>query len=228
MMPIRDHNPSHHFPIMTLAIIAANVCVFIYQLLFPGDLEAFFYTYGLVPCAVTGQCYALPDALPPWMTFFTAMFMHGGWLHIISNMLYLWIFGNNIEDITGSLGFLIFYIVCGLGASAAQIAIDPGSTIVNIGASGAIAGVLGGYLLLFPRAGVDTLVIFGWFVRLVTLPAILVLGGWFVLQLFSGVASLGAMSAEGGVAYFAHLGGFVAGIILIRLFKRRDYTPLYY
>ena len=228
MIPIRDHNPSHRFPIVTVLIIAANVAVFLYQILVPGDLETFFYTYGLVPCAVSGQCYGVAGSLPPWMTLFTAMFMHGGWLHIISNMLYLWIFGNNIEDATGPIGFLIFYTLCGLGASAAQIATDPGSTIVNVGASGAIAGVLGGYLLMFPHARVDTLVIFGWFARLVSLPAILVLGGWFVLQLFSGVASLGASATEGGVAYFAHLGGFVAGLLLVKLFKRRDYTPMYY
>lgn len=228
MIPIRDHNPARSFPLMTTAIIGVNVLVFVYQLLFPGDLETFFYTYGLVPCAVSGQCRGIPGSLPPWLTLFSSMFMHGGWLHIIGNMLYLWIFGNNIEDATGPLGFLVFYTLCGLGASAAQIATDPGSTIVNVGASGAIAGVLGGYLLLYPRARVDTLVIFGWFARLVTLPAILVLGGWFVLQLFSGVASLGAVTAEGGVAYFAHLGGFVAGLVLIRLFRRRDYTPLYY
>ena len=228
MIPIRDHNPSHRFPIVTTTIIGLNVLVFIYQLLFPGDLETFFYTYGLVPCAVTGQCYGIAGSLSPWLTLFTAMFMHGGWLHIISNMLYLWIFGNNIEDATGPIGFLIFYLLCGLAASAAQIATDPGSTIVNVGASGAIAGVLGAYLVTFPHARVDTLVILGWFVRLVTLPAILVLGAWFVLQLFSGVASLAVTTAEGGVAYFAHLGGFVAGVVLVFLFKRRDYTPISY
>jgi membrane associated rhomboid family serine protease len=228
MIPIRDHNPSRGFPVVTTTLIGLNAAVFIYQILFPGDLEVFFYTYGLVPCALTGQCHGIPGSLPPWLTVFTAMFMHGGWLHILSNMLYLWIFGNNIEDAMGPLGFIIFYLLCGLAASAAQVLTDPGSTVVNIGASGAIAGVLGAYLALFPNARVDTLVIFGWFARLVALPAILVLGGWFVLQLFSGVMSLGAQTAEGGVAFFAHIGGFVTGLLLVRLFKRRDYSAWLY
>ena len=227
MIPIRDHNPSRHFPVVTVTIIAVNVAVFLYETLVVTNIELFFYQYGLVPCALTGQCLPIPGALPPWLTLFTAMFMHGGWLHIGSNMLYLWIFGNNIEDAMGSLGYTVFYFVCGLGASFAQIATDTGSTIVNIGASGAIAGILGAYLVLFPGARVDTVVIFGWFVRIVALPAALVLGSWFVIQVFSGVASLGAESM-GGVAFFAHIGGFVAGLLLVRLFKRRDYRPLWY
>jgi membrane associated rhomboid family serine protease len=228
MIPIRDHNPSRSFPIATLLIIALNVLVFVVELLAGDDLEVFFYTYGLVPCALTGQCVGIPGSLPPWLTLFSSMFMHGGWMHIGSNMLYLWIFGNNIEDAMGPLGFVVFYLICGVAASVAQIATDPGSTVVNIGASGAIAGVLGAYLVMFPTARVDTLVLLGWFARLVALPAVLVLGGWFVLQLFSGVMSLGTETAGGGVAFFAHIGGFVAGLILVFLFRRRDYTPRLY
>lgn len=224
MIPIRDHAPSRSFPIMTVTIIVLNTIVFLYELLPMQNSEQFFYTCGLIPCALTGQCATIPGALPPWVTLFMAMFMHAGWLHIAGNMLYLWIFGNNVEDVMGPIGFAIFYLLCGVVASFAQITIDPASTVVNVGASGAIAGVLGAYLVLYPRAQVDTLVLFGWFARLVALPAILVLGGWFVLQLFSGVLSLGG-PASGGVAFFAHIGGFVAGMLLLIIFKRRDVNP---
>jgi rhomboid family protein len=228
MIPIRDHTPSRSFPIMTISLVALNVAVFLYQLLFAGDLETFFYTHGLVPCLLTQQCeLSIPGAWPPWLTVFAAMFMHSGWLHIGSNMLYLWIFGNNVEDAMGPIGFTIFYLLCGVLASLAQVATATDSTIVNVGASGAIAGVLGAYLLLFPRAQVDTLVFLGWFVRMVGLPAIVVLGGWFVLQLFSGIMSLGPETSSGGVAFFAHIGGFVAGLVLVNFFKRRDYARYY-
>jgi membrane associated rhomboid family serine protease len=229
MIPIRDHTPSRSFPVVTVLIIALNCIVFAYQLLFAGDIELFFYRFGLVPCALTSQCQMnVPGALAPWLTVFAAMFMHGGWLHIGGNMLYLWIFGNNIEDAMGPVRFAVFYLLCGVAASVAQVAIDPGSTIVTIGASGAIAGVLGAYLLLFPRASVDTLIILGWFARMTTLPAIIVLGGWFVLQLLSGIMSLGPQTVSGGVAFFAHIGGFVAGLLLVHIFKRRDYSPMAY
>lgn len=226
MIPIRDHAPSRSVPVVTLIIIGLNVAVFIYQVLFVRDLEGFFYSAGLVPCALTSQCGLIPNALPPLLTILTSMFMHAGWLHIGGNMLYLWIFGNNIEDAMGHLGYAIFYLLCGLAASLAQVAIGPSSTIVNVGASGAIAGVLGAYLLLFPRASVDTLLILGFLIRIVTLPALIVLGGWFVLQLFSGLASLGVET--GGVAFFAHIGGFVAGMILVNIFRRRGYRQTYY
>jgi len=191
------------------------------------DGEAFFYTYGLVPCALTAHCYGIPGALPAWQTIFTAMFVHGGWLHIASNMLYLWIFGNNVEDAIGPLGYTVFYLLCGVVAALAQVAIAPQSTIATIGASGAIAGVLGAYFVLFPTARVDTLVLWGFFINLVALPAVLVLGGWFILQVISGFVELGSQMS-GGVAFFAHIGGFVAGMVLIGVFKRRGYRPLYY
>lgn len=214
MIPIRDHTPSRRTPVMTLALISVNVAVFLWQVFVAGGSEESFYQFGLVPCALSGECAPIPGALAPWLTLLTAMFMHGGWLHIAGNMLYLWVFGNNIEETLGSLGYLAFYLVSGVAASFAQIGIDAGSTVVNVGASGAIAGVLGAYLVLFPRAQVDTIVTLGYFIRLVPLPAIIVLGGWFVLQLFSGVTSLGPQTG-GGVAFFAHIGGFVAGMALI-------------
>jgi membrane associated rhomboid family serine protease len=227
MIPIRDHAPSRTFPLVTVCIIVANVAVFVYQLLFVGDLEQFFYTHGMVPCLLTGQCEPIPGALAPVLTLLTSMFLHSGWLHIGGNMLYFWIFGNNIEDAMGHAGFAIFYLICGVVAGIAQVAIDPSSTIVNVGASGAIAGVLGAYLLLFPRAQVDTLVFLGFFINIVALPAILVLGAWFILQLFSGLTSLGVPTG-GGVAVFAHIGGFVAGMLLVRLFTRANYRSTYY
>lgn len=227
MLPLRDRMPTRHVPLVTLLLIGVNVAVFFYELMQGDTLDRFFYTAGLVPCLVTAQCEPLPFALPPLVTVFTAMFMHGGWLHIAGNMLYLWIFGNNVEDALGGLRYLVFYLISGIIASAAQVLIDPASTVVNIGASGAIAGVLGGYLIMYPRARVDTLLFLGVFYQLVALPAILVLGGWFVLQIFSGVASVGAPSSGGGVAFFAHIGGFVAGMLLVNLFRRSDYRPPY-
>jgi membrane associated rhomboid family serine protease len=221
MIPIRDHVPMRAFPVMTVTLIAINAVVFVFELLSMQTSDQVFYSYGLIPCALTNECALMPGALPAWVTIFTAMFMHAGWLHIGGNMLYLWIFGNNVEDAMGSAGFLVFYLLCGVAATFAQVAIDPGSTVVNVGASGAIAGVLGAYLILYPRAQVDTLLLLGWFARLVALPAIIVLGGWFVLQLFSGALSLGGPS-DGGVAFFAHVGGFVAGMLLVFVFRRRD------
>jgi membrane associated rhomboid family serine protease len=220
MLPIRDHTPSQRMPIVTVTLIAVNVAVFLYEVFVAQGSETFFYQYGLVPCVVTMQCSPIPGALPGWLTFLSAMFMHGGWLHIGGNMLYLWIFGNNVEDILGPIGFTAFYLLCGVLASFAQIATNTASTVVNIGASGAIAGVLGAYLLCFPNARIDTLIFFGYFTRMTTLPAVIVLGGWFVLQLFSGVASLGGPDA-GGVAFFAHAGGFIAGMALILPFRGR-------
>lgn len=215
MIPIRDLNPTRRWPVVTLTLIAINVLVFLYQAVCwtSGDVEQMVYTMGLVPYAVT---HAFSSVVA--ITFFTAMFMHAGVLHIAGNMLYLWIFGNNIEDRLGHGRFAVFYLVCGLVASLAQIAAAPDSRVPTIGASGAIAGVLGAYALAYPRARVQTLLVLGYIIRLVELPAIWVLGGWFVLQLFSGVASFGVAEA-GGVAWFAHIGGFVAGLALVKPFS---------
>ncbi|HZD10498.1 MAG TPA: rhomboid family intramembrane serine protease [Candidatus Binatia bacterium] len=197
---------------MTYGIVAINVVIFLGELWLDaqGNLDAFIRTWGVVPV----EFLRAPGA--EWPTLFTSMFLHGGWAHVLGNMLYLWIFGDNLEDVLGPARFLIFYLIGGLVATGAQIAIGPQSSVPTIGASGAIAGVLGGYLLLFPRARITTLVF-----RFITqVPAIIVLGFWFVYQFFFGIASLSNMDMQvGGVAFFAHIGGFVAGLILIRPFQ---------
>jgi membrane associated rhomboid family serine protease len=213
LIPIRDHIPTQRVPVVTVILIGANAVVFLFELLMgPRGQRLFTNAFGAVPFQITHH-WGVPAAL----TLVTSMFLHGGWLHILGNMLYLWIFGNNIEDAIGHLGFTIFYFACGITAGLAQVYVDPTSRIPGIGASGAIAGVLGAYLVLFPRAKIGTLFIIGFFIEVSTVPAVLVLGFWFVLQLFNGVLSLG-MSQAGGVAWFAHLGGFVAGLILVNVF----------
>ncbi len=213
MMPIRDRMPTTRFPLVTVVLILINIVVFGWQMLILGGggeeaLQQAVTTWGVVPARVAND----PGPLT-WLTFVTSMFMHGGFMHILGNMLYLWIFGNNIEDVLGRFWFIIFYLLCGFAASAAQVVMSWGSSIPGIGASGAIAGVLAAYLLFFPTARVDTLIFLGLFARIAALPAVLVLGLWFVLQLFNGALSFG-ISESGGVAWFAHIGGFVAGLIL--------------
>ena len=232
MIPLRDLNPTRSFPLFTVLIIIANVVVFLYELslkaVSQASIDRFYTIYGFIPCLVTNSCpaqfvnevRALHDPISPVASLFTAMFVHGGWLHIAGNMLFFWIFGNNIEDEMGHLRFIIFYLVCGLIAAFAQIAFDPSSTIPSLGASGAIAGVLGAYLVTYPTARVDTL-IFVLFIFFVRLPAWIVLGVWIVLQFFTGVGELGTHNT-GGVATFAHIGGFVAGMLLIFLFRGRS------
>jgi len=216
MIPIGDLNPRRHFPLATILIIALNVVVFFYQLLLPDDaLNRLVLAAGLVPYEVTNRfgVAVVGDLL-------TSMFLHGGWMHIISNMLYLWIFGDNIEDRMGILGYVVFYVLAGVCASLAQVLVAPNSQIPTIGASGAIAGVLGAYLVVFPRTRVRTLILAFRFIRIVELPAIVVLGLWFILQIFSGLASITTMAA-GGVAWFAHVGGFVIGLLAGALVRKR-------
>jgi membrane associated rhomboid family serine protease len=238
MLPLRDNNPTRWFPIVTILLIALNVLVFLYELSLQqagGEdaLNGFFCQSGLIPVQVThllglassravegnSICGGLENVGPPvTLDLLTSMFLHGGWLHIGGNMLYLWIFGNNIEDAMGRLRFIIFYLLGGLAASLTQVLITPSSGVPNIGASGAIAAVLGAYIVLYPRAQVQTLIFLGYFIRFDSIPAIIVLGYWFVLQLFSGLTSLGADATSGGVAVFAHIGGFVFGAVLARVF----------
>lgn len=213
MIPIGDDNRNRRiFPIVTYALIALNALMFFAELSL-GD--SFIMKWAFVP----GRFQANPfgDAI----TIFTAMFMHGGWLHILGNMLYLWIFGDNVEDAFGHLKYLIFYLLSGIAATFAQYFVDPGSAIPNVGASGAIAGVLGAYILLYPRGTVR--VILG---RILTnLPAAFVIGIWIVIQLISGIGSIAVTDQQsGGVAYMAHVGGFLAGVVLALLFKgdRKD------
>jgi membrane associated rhomboid family serine protease len=228
VFPLRDNIPTDRMPVVTLALIAANVLAyFLWQkggLSFgdPSNQDYFqnLGDYGLFPCNLTEQCdVAQPE---PWLTPLTAMFMHGGLLHLGGNMLFLWIFGNNVEDSMGSVKFLLFYLLAGVAAFALQIAIDPGSQVPNIGASGAVAGVLGGYILLYPRARVLTFIFIVFFFTVLELPALLVLGLWFAEQIAFGAMGLTQGGADGGgVAYFAHIGGFVFGLAAIKLFASR-------
>ena len=207
MIPIRDEdNKSGTLPFISYTLIAVNILVFLVEL---SSSYTFIIDWSFIPIRF------LSDPLRDSATLLTSMFMHGGWLHLGGNMLYLWVFGNNVEDRFGHLNFLVFYLVSGVAATFTQLWFNLDSRIPNLGASGAIAGVLGAYLLLFPRNWVTVLII-----RFVTrLPAFVVLGFWFILQFFSGVGSIAVTSDTGGVAYMAHIGGFVAGIILAILFR---------
>lgn len=207
MFPIRDHNPSGRVPYVTYALILVNIGIFFsYWLTIPNEprLAMFYVEWGLVPQQVTSGA-GLHGLI-------TSMFLHGGFMHLAGNMLFLWIFGDNLEDVLGHVKYLGFYLLSGLAASTAQIGADPGSYVPMIGASGAIAGVMGGYLLLFPRAKVDVLIIFVIFFRIFPIPAWIMLGLWFAMQLVSGFSTPGD---GGGVAYWAHAGGFIAGLVLM-------------
>jgi membrane associated rhomboid family serine protease len=210
MIPFQDDNPGNSTPVVTIVLIAINVVVFLYEqlLLSNGQLEPFIYQAALIPVEVTRNF-----GLAVIGDFFTSMFMHGDWMHLIGNMLYLWVFGDNIEDTLGHIPYLFFYLVCGLLATFTHIATGPFSDVPTLGASGAISGVLGAYLVLFPHAYVRTLVFLFRFIRVTTLRALWVLGFWFVYQLVLGLFSLG--STGGGVAFWAHIGGFVAGFGLM-------------
>ena len=214
MIPIRDQNPTRHAPIMNYLLIAANVLVFLFFLMAGANQEALVYQFALIPSNVTAGV-DLGDV----RDIFTSMFMHGGWAHLLGNMLYLWIFGDNVEDRLGSFKYLLFYLAGGVAASLAHILTNPGSQIPTVGASGAIAAVLGAYLVLYPRSRVLTFIPLGFFMRLTLVPASLVLGLWFVLQLFNGVVSLGGPEM-GGVAFWAHIGGFAFGVLTAFLFAR--------
>jgi len=221
MFPLSDDNPHLTTPVITWGVMAVCVLVFLWQLtLGEQGGQAAFFAYGMVPDRLLGDAELPPGVatVPAWMTVFTSMFMHGGWLHLGGNMLYLWIFGDNVEDSMGHGRFAVFYLICGVAASLAQALADPGSQIPVIGASGAIAGVLGAYILLHPRATVRTLIFLGFFVTILHIPAIYVLGFWFLIQFVSAVAT---PLEGGGVAFWAHLGGFVAGMVLVPVFRRR-------
>lgn len=213
MIPLRDHNKSATFPFVTYAFIAANIAVAIYMFMLPeAALDRFVLTYALIPAEIVRGI--------DLMTLVTSMFLHGGLGHIIGNMLFLNIFGDNLEDRMGHMTYALFYLLCGLAASALQIWVDPTETIPNLGASGAIAGLMGGYLVLFPRHQVDILVPVWGFLQHATVPAYTMLIYWIIFQFVGGFGSWGS-SGQGGVAYFAHIGGFLAGLLLVRLFARR-------
>jgi membrane associated rhomboid family serine protease len=223
LLPLRDDNPTKIRPIMTVSLIAVNVLVFLYQLsLPPQEGQLFIYQFGAIPAAVFGS-QTLPSdlvAIPASLSVLTSMFLHGGFMHLIGNMLYLWIFGNNVEDAMGHIRFILFYLITGVAASITHFLMDVDSTIPTIGASGAISGVLGAYILLYPRAQVMVFVFFGIFIRMMYIPAGIVLGFYFLLQIFQGALTWG--QEGGGVAWFAHIGGFMAGLLLIGLFKKED------
>jgi membrane associated rhomboid family serine protease len=221
LIPLRDDNPSATPPVVTIAFIVLCVLVFLWQLSFGAEGgQRIVYALGVVPAVLLGQGQLPPDLslVSPWMTIFTSMFMHGGWMHLIGNMLYLWIFGDNVEDAMGHGRFVAFYLLCGAAAVFAQALPEPSSTVPMVGASGAISGVLGAYLLLYPHARVLVVIPFGFYLHPMRIPAGLVLVLWFGLQLLS---NLMAQPGQGGVAFRAHIGGFIAGMILIPIFKQR-------
>ncbi len=221
MFPLRDNVPSRRFPVVTLVIVVVNVLLFLFEVMLGQNATALTESFGVVPARLIGNWYS-PVVL---FTLFSSMYLHGGWVHLIGNMWYLWIFGDNVEDRMGRLGYFIFYTLCGIAAALIQVAVAPRSEIPIIGASGAIAGVLGAYLLLYPTARVSTLVPVFYFIRIIWLPAILVLGGWFLVQLLNGLATLNVQMMTGGVAFWAHIGGFVAGMALLPIFRRRNTQP---
>ncbi|HYR96452.1 MAG TPA: rhomboid family intramembrane serine protease [Candidatus Binatus sp.] len=210
MIPLRDTIPSARVPVVNYAIIAANVVVFLYEASLGRQVEAFIFTYGLVP-----RDFTFPSLL-------TSMFLHGGWLHLLGNMLYLYIFGDNVEDRLGHGRYVIFYLLCGMAAGAVQAAANPDSGVPMVGASGAIAGVSGAYFVFFPTARVVTLVPIFLFLQVVEVPAVFFLLIWFVWQVLSGVATIGARS--GGVAFWAHVGGFISGMVFGLIMRGRAST----
>jgi len=226
VLPLRDNVPTRRFAVVTLTLIAINVAVFVlYQL---PDLDRSVTDLGYRPCEVVGDCVPVSDG---WLlTLLTAMFLHGSWTHLLGNMLFLWIFGNNVEDSMGRLRYLVFYLLAGFVATATQSIVTLGfgspaeAELPNVGASGAVAGVLGAYFVLLPRARVLTLIV----VLLVEIPAVVVLGLWFAFQLWSGSASFAHPEQGGGVAFFAHIGGFVFGMLVAKVFAvRRPLEPRY-
>lgn len=217
MIPLSDkpREARRLFPVVNVAIILVNALVFVWMLVaVPAQAtDQFYLQWGTVPARIaSGQDY---------ITILTAMFIHGGWLHILGNMLYLWVFGDNVESAMGHVKYLLFYLLCGVAAALAQVFIDPTSTVPAVGASGAIAGVLGAYVLFYPDAAVKTLIFLGIFFTITNVSALILIGLWIVLQVISGLAELGAASS-GGVAYFAHIGGFLIGLVIASLFRERE------
>ncbi|HET6616958.1 MAG TPA: rhomboid family intramembrane serine protease [Gemmatimonadota bacterium] len=219
VLPLGDDDSQVHItPIVTVGLIVINVIVFLYQLT-QGNIEGFFQTWSVIPVEYSrGTDLAPTHPGPFWVTTLTSMFMHGGWMHLLGNMLFLWIFGDNVEQAMGSLRFLVFYLICGVAATLAHILTGPGSQIPSLGASGAISGVLGAYIALFPKQRVRVLM-----VRVVTeMPAVAVIGLWIVLQFINGIGAMAQTEETGGVAYAAHVGGFIAGIALVWIFRKRQ------
>ncbi|NLT91674.1 MAG: rhomboid family intramembrane serine protease [Actinobacteria bacterium] len=223
MIPLYDDNRTRRFPVVTVALITTNAAVFVAQLLLPRwglTTESWFLLFGARPIELTQHVDLAPSEwVPWWATLITALFVHAGWLHVVFNMWYLWIFGNNVEDAMTRPRYLVFYLACGMAATATQVLAAPASDVPIVGASGAVAGVLGAYLVLYPRARVFTVIPLVVVWPVLELPAWVLLVVWFALQGLGGVRSYG--SAEAGVAFFAHIGGFVAGMALAAVFATR-------
>lgn len=215
MIPLKDDNPRLGFPVINTALIVANIAVFLHQVFLPEvETERFIYAYGAIPEQISqGMNYA---------SLFTSMFLHGGLLHILGNMLYLFIFGDNVEGLMGSARYFVFYVLCGLGAALTHIVMEPGSSVPMVGASGAISGVLGAYMISYPKARVLVLLPIFFYVSTFRVPAVIVLGLWFVNQLISAIAVELGPAAGGGIAWFAHIGGFVIGMLLVKLFAKNS------
>jgi membrane associated rhomboid family serine protease len=228
MIPLKDNIPSSTFPFVNISLIVVNIIIFFYEVSLGPYLERFIFHFGVIP-----QKFLVlfsGDHFYPVATFFplfTSLFLHGGWLHVGGNMLYLWIFGDNVEDLLGHVQYLLFYILCGIGSGLTHIITQPGSHIPTIGASGAIAGVMGAYFVLFPKARVITLVPIFFFIQFIEIPAFFFLAFWFFMQLVSGTFA-GSSQFSGGIAFWAHIGGFVCGILLLLFFKRQRRARYYY
>ncbi|UCF88218.1 MAG: rhomboid family intramembrane serine protease [bacterium] len=225
MIPLRDNIPSRKVPFVTYVLVGANVLAFFFELSLGPNLERFIYIFGVVPQKVVYAVFEAPQLIPyALVPFLTSQFLHGGWLHLLGNMLFLYIFGDNVEGAFGHFRYLIFYLACGVAASMAHFLVNPSSTVPTVGASGAIAGILGAYFLLFPKARVLTLVPIFYFVQIVEIPAVLFLGLWFLIQFLSGSMALGTEAAA-GVAWWAHIGGFIVGagytVVKLRKIRRR-------
>jgi membrane associated rhomboid family serine protease len=235
MIPIKDDIPSRSYPIVNVTLIVLNVIVFFFELSLGDHLESFVRTFGVIPVKYFYSGVRLEDGSvilfsleEKIIPLFTSMFLHGGWFHLIGNMLYLWIFGDNVEDRMGHFRYILFYILCGLAAAGAHIITNPESNIPTIGASGAISGVLGAYLMLYPLARIIVVIPILFFWDVIKLPALIVLGFWFVTQIFQGTLALAIeTTATGGVAWWAHIGGFVFGMIAVNIFKKKSRKPVY-
>lgn len=221
MFPYRDENPTELTPFFTLGLIVLNVAVWVLVERMGADLQASVCTLGLIPVELTHQSIRGPEACAlgglRWAALFTSMFVHGGWLHLLSNMLFLWVFGNNVEDSMGHFRFLAFYLIVGLAASFAHVVLNRASAVPTVGASGAISGVMGAYMILYPRVRVHVFLPPFWFFQL---PAYVVLGYWIAIQTILGLADLSRGGATGGVAFWAHIGGFLIGLALVKIFER--------
>lgn len=230
MLPIRDKIPSRRFPLVMVLLIMVNVLIFLFEVsLSNAGLQHLVMRFGLIPATIAGGSYPaeVRHVSAGYVTLLTSLFLHGGWLHVIGNMWYLWIFGDNVEDRMGHGSFLLFYLLGGVAAGVAHIALNPDSPVPTVGASGAIAAVLGAYVVLYPGSRIITLVPIFFYLSFVELPALVLLGFWFVFQLFSGVGSLATNTAQaqGGVAYWAHIGGFLFGILALPFFLERWQSP---